>query len=100
MVNNRECLPTNDEDESLVERYRAADQDARDELIVARMGLVAHIARQYQGRGLPLEDLEQEGVLGLIRAIDLMRFEVRFPEGYTLSKKLKHQPPDEHHTGD
>lgn len=31
---------------------------------------------------------------------DLMRFEVRFPEGYTLSKKLKHQPPDEHHTGD
>lgn len=38
------------------------------ELVESNLRLVVSIARRYQGRGLPLADLVQDGVLGLIRA--------------------------------
>ncbi|MFO3796314.1 MAG: RNA polymerase sigma factor RpoD/SigA, partial [Anaerolineales bacterium] len=43
---------------------------AREHLIKANMRLVVSIARRYQGSGLPLLDLIQEGNLGLMRAIE------------------------------
>lgn len=43
---------------------------ARMELIEKNLRLVLHIARRYEGRGLPLIDLIQEGNLGLIHAVD------------------------------
>jgi RNA polymerase sigma factor (sigma-70 family) len=59
----------------------------RQGLIEAHMGLVVSIARRYAGRGLPLEDLISEGVLGLIYAID--RFEpVRGVKFTTFAGKL------------
>lgn len=43
---------------------------ARDRMVVSNVRLVASIAKKYQYNGLELADLIQEGVLGLIRAID------------------------------
>jgi len=48
-------------------------EEARRELILANTRLVVSIAKTYQGRGLPLADLIQEGNLGLLKAVD--RFE-------------------------
>jgi RNA polymerase primary sigma factor len=47
---------------------RAAE--ARTTLIRSNLRLVVSIARRYQGQGLPLADLVQEGTIGLIRAAD------------------------------
>jgi|SRR5579884_113274 len=45
-------------------------EQARETLIQANRGLVASIARRYLDRGLPLEDLIQEGTIGLIQAVE------------------------------
>lgn len=45
-------------------------QDARAQLINSNLRLVVSIARRYQGHGLSLLDLIQEGTLGLMRAVD------------------------------
>jgi RNA polymerase primary sigma factor len=48
-----------------------ADGDrAREEFVVANLRLVVSVARRFQGRGLPLSDLVQEGNLGLLRAVE------------------------------
>lgn len=54
---------------------------AKDELISANLRLVASVARRYLGHGMPIEDLMQEGTIGLIRAVE--RFNYR--KGYRFS---------------
>jgi len=49
---------------------RAGDA-ARAAFVAANQRLVVAVARRYQHRGLPLDDLVQEGTVGLLRAIDL-----------------------------
>src|SRR3954464_12827728 len=46
------------------------DLAAKDRLVSSNLRLVASVARRYVGRGLPMEDLLQEGVVGLIRAAE------------------------------
>ena len=43
---------------------------ARDDLALSNLRLVFSIAKRYQGKGLTLEDLVQEGNLGLLKAVD------------------------------
>lgn len=43
--------------------------NSREKLIYANFRLVVHIAKQYQGRGLNLQDLLQEGSMGLMRSV-------------------------------
>lgn len=63
------------EDKGLLRRYHAhGDTSAREELIARHMPLVRSLARRYAGRGEPLEDIEQVGAIGLIKAID--RFDI------------------------
>jgi RNA polymerase primary sigma factor len=59
---------------------------ARDELVMRNTRLVVSIAKKYQGLGLPFRDLMQEGVLGLLKAVD--RFEV--DRGFRFSSYATH----------
>ena len=64
-----------EEDRALLRRYHeAGDTTAREELIERHLPLVRSLARRYAGRGEALEDIEQVGAIGLIKAID--RFEL------------------------
>jgi RNA polymerase primary sigma factor len=63
-------LLTLHEEQQLAARIADGDQDARAELITANLRLVVSIAKKYQGRGLSLLDLIQEGNAGLMRAVD------------------------------
>jgi RNA polymerase sigma factor (sigma-70 family) len=62
----------------LVTRARRLDREIAssiDGLVAKYQGLVAKVARQYQGLGLSREDLMQDGSLGLLRGID--KFDLR-----------------------
>jgi RNA polymerase sigma-B factor len=60
-----------EEDRALLRRYHEdGDTTAREELIERHLPLVRSLARRYAGRGEALEDIEQVGAIGLIKAID------------------------------
>jgi RNA polymerase primary sigma factor len=58
------------EEIDLARRIERGDLTAKDQMICANLRLVVSIAKQYQGSGIPLLDLVQEGMLGLIRAVE------------------------------
>jgi RNA polymerase primary sigma factor len=66
----RHPLLTAAEEVELAKRIERGDLEAKDRMINANLRLVVSQARRYQGHGLPLEDLVQEGMLGLIRAVE------------------------------
>jgi len=71
-------------DERHLSRARALRREidsCKEQLVLANLRLVVHVAKRYAGRGLALADLVQEGNLGLMRAIE--KFEVR--RGHKLS---------------
>lgn len=57
------------EERVLAERARAGDEEAASRLVRSHLGFVVHIARRYRRFGLPLDDLVQEGTIGLIHAV-------------------------------
>ena len=59
-----------DEEYELAMRAKNGDSAARERLINGNLRFVVSIAKQFQGRGLPLIDLISEGNIGLITAID------------------------------
>ena len=54
----------------LAKRIERGDQAAKDRMIEANLRLVVSNAKRYRGAGLPFLDLIQEGILGLIRAVE------------------------------
>jgi RNA polymerase primary sigma factor len=66
----RHPLLTAAEEIELAKRIEKGDLAAKDRMVNANLRLVISIARKYQGQGLPLGDLIQEGMLGLIRAVE------------------------------
>jgi RNA polymerase primary sigma factor len=66
----RHPLLTAAEEIELAKRIEKGDLAAKDRMINANLRLVVSVARKYQGQGLPLGDLIQEGMLGLIRAVE------------------------------
>jgi RNA polymerase primary sigma factor len=63
-------LLTADEEIELAQRIERGDLEAKDRMVNSNLRLVISVARKYQGQGLPLGDLIQEGMLGLIRAVE------------------------------
>lgn len=61
-------LLSREEEVELAKRIEEGDTQARDALVQANLRLVISIAVKYQGHNVPLEDLIQEGNIGLIKA--------------------------------
>lgn len=64
------CHRMSGQSERLAARARRGDRVARTRLVEDHMGLVRWVALRYRNRGLPPEDLVQEGAIGLLTAID------------------------------
>jgi RNA polymerase primary sigma factor len=68
-------LLTPKEEITLARRIRRGDKRAREQMITANLRLVVKIARDYEGLGLPLLDLINEGNIGLMKGVQ--RFDPR-----------------------
>lgn len=74
-------LLSREEEVELFQRCEAGDAAAREEIVSCNLRFVVKIALQYQGCGLPLADLIQEGNVGLLMVVD--KFDWR--RGYRFS---------------
>ena len=63
-------LTKEQEQELALKLYEEDDLDAARQLVIHHLRFVVHIARSYQGYGLPLGDIIQEGNVGLMKAVD------------------------------
>ncbi len=67
---NETALLSAEEEKQLANRIEQGDSAARDRMVRANLRLVVNIARGYTGKGLGLQDLIEEGNLGLLRAVE------------------------------
>jgi RNA polymerase primary sigma factor len=67
---NETPLLTADQEKSLARKVQVGDHAARDQMVRANLRLVVNIAREYTAKGLALQDLIEEGNLGLLRAVE------------------------------
>jgi RNA polymerase primary sigma factor len=67
---NRIPLLSREEEDRIAKAAVQGDIAARDKLINSNLRFVVTVAKKYQGHGLPLEDLVNEGNIGLINAVE------------------------------
>jgi RNA polymerase primary sigma factor len=78
---NKFPLLTREQEQRLGKLKDEGDENAKEKLINSNLRLVVKIAKEYQGQGLPLEDLIAEGNSGLFRAVE--KFD--YSKGYKFS---------------
>jgi RNA polymerase primary sigma factor len=64
----REGMVSADEEVELARRIKAGDEEALNKLVKANLRFVVSVAKQYQNQGISLQDMINEGNLGLIKA--------------------------------
>ena len=69
-VHSIPILTPEQEKEIAYKLYDNDDLDAARQLVISHLRFVVHIARSYQGYGLPIGDIIQEGNVGLMKAVD------------------------------
>lgn len=74
----RNPVLTKDEEYALFDRLRNGDESARGEIIRCNLRLVVRLARRFQNKGLSMEDLIQEGNIGLLEVIDRFDHQLGF----------------------
>src|SRR5580698_7100172 len=67
---NETALLSAQQEKDLAYLIEVGDSEARDQMVRANLRLVVNIARGYTGKGLGLQDLIEEGNLGLLRAVE------------------------------
>ncbi|MGL6077064.1 MAG: sigma-70 family RNA polymerase sigma factor [Fimbriiglobus sp.] len=67
---NETSLLSADQEKELAREIAVGSTEARDRMVRANLRLVVNIARGYTGKGLALQDLIEEGNLGLLRAVE------------------------------
>jgi RNA polymerase primary sigma factor len=75
---NRIPLLSREEEDDTARKAACGDKKARERIVNANLRFVVNVAKKYQGQGLPLLDLINEGNIGLLNAID--RYDVN--KGY------------------
>ncbi len=75
----KDCNLNEEQEKNLLIKAQAGDKKARDDLVMAHIGLVIKATNKYRGLGIDLLDLIQEGSVGLIKAI----------EKFDLSKRVR-----------
>lgn len=66
-------LLTSREEKELARKVSKGDPKARHRMIESNLRLVVNIAKKYMNRGFPLQDLIEEGNIGLIKAVERFR---------------------------
>lgn len=67
---NRIPLLTRDEEDEIARKARGGDSKAKETLVTSNLRFVVNVAKKYKNNGIPLEDLINEGNLGLMTAVD------------------------------